>query len=183
MNIERKFATPTKNTFLMKPVRNLLKKTIIKGTWIDPYANNNTLKKIINSNVKIITNDLNPEFKTDYNLDALDFLKKFNYESIDGVVYDPPYSVRQVAECYKGVGIKVTSEMTRSDFYSNATREIARILKPNGIFIGFGWNSNGIAKRYGFVKDFILLIAHGYHHNDTIVVVQTKKQTSIEVYL
>lgn len=39
-------------------------------------------------------------------MDALDFLKMFDNNSVDGVVYDPPYSVRQVSECYKSVGIE-----------------------------------------------------------------------------
>jgi tRNA G10 N-methylase Trm11 len=180
MIIERKGCPPNKNTFLIKPITKLLKKYIINGIWIDPYANDNTIKKILNNNIKIITNDLNPEFKTDYHLDSLDFLKTFQNNSIDGIVYDPPYSVRQVSECYKNIGKKVTSEMTRNDFYSNVKKEIVRILKVNGKYIGFGWNSNGISKAYGFSKDYILLIAHGAWHNDTIVLVQTKLQNSLD---
>ena len=30
--------------------------------------------------------------------------------------YDPPYSLRQVAECYKSVGIEVTMETTQSSW-------------------------------------------------------------------
>ena len=37
------------------------------GVWINPFANTNKFTTI--------TNDLNPEYNTDYNLDALDFLK------------------------------------------------------------------------------------------------------------
>ena len=32
---------------------------------------------------------------------ALEFLKKFEDKSVDIVLYDPPYSARQVSECYK----------------------------------------------------------------------------------
>ncbi|WP_339061965.1 hypothetical protein LC567_08060 [Fusobacterium animalis] len=59
---------------------------------------------------------MNCEYDTDFHLDALDFIKQFSDNSIDGILYDPPYSPRQVSECYKEFGKKVTSEMTRSTF-------------------------------------------------------------------
>ena len=83
-------------------------------------------------------------------MDALDFLKMFPDSSLDGVLYDPPYSNRQVLECYKGVGLPVDSKTT------------------------YGWNSGGIGKKYGFEITRILLVPHGGHHNDTIVTVERK---------
>jgi hypothetical protein len=140
----------------------------LKSLWIDPFANNT------GSAYVGVTNDLNPEFNTDYNMDALNFLQLFNTNSVDGVLYDPPYSIRQVAECYKGVGVNVTSEMTRSDFYTKHKKEIARIIRPGGKVICFGWNSGGIGKKLGFELTRILLVPHGGTHNDTIVTVEVK---------
>ena len=73
---------------------------------IDPFAND--------SKVAELTNDLSTEFNTDYHMDALDFLKIFKDNSLDGVLYDPPYSNRQVSECYKGVGLPVDNKTTQS---------------------------------------------------------------------
>lgn len=71
----------------------------LKHTWgeviIDPFANNNKLATI--------TNDLDCQYDTNYHLDAYDFLKMFEDNSIDTVLYDPPYSPRQVSECYKKI--------------------------------------------------------------------------------
>lgn len=167
---------PNSRTFIIKPIRELLHNEIENGIWLDPYANESTFKSLMTNkpNVKIIDNDLNPEYNTDYHLDALDFLKIFDNESIDGIVYDPPYSVRQVSECYKGFGKEVTSETTRMTFWSNAKNEISRIIKPKGKVICFGWNSMGVGKNRGFELKKVLLVPHGGSKNDTIVTVEHK---------
>lgn len=166
MRIEREWAMPNKNTFSIKPINKLLKEEITEGMWIDPFANSNKFANI--------TNDLNSEFDTDYHLDALDFLKLFNENSVDGVLYDPPYSPRQVSECYNSVGFNVTQETTRASFWGNQKKEISRIVKPGGKVISFGWNSGGIGEKYGFTIERILLVPHGGHHNDTICTVERK---------
>lgn len=166
IDIQRQWAMPNKNTFDIKPIKELIQSELTDGTWIDPFANQNKLATI--------TNDLNPAYDTDYHMDALDFLKTFQNESVDGVLYDPPYSPRQVTECYQGVGINVTSETTRASFWGNQKKEISRIVKPSGKVITFGWNSGGIGRKYGFEITRILLVPHGGWHNDTICTVEVK---------
>ncbi|MCH1645065.1 adenine-specific DNA methylase [Streptococcus suis] len=168
MFIERLWGFPSKNTFSIKPIAELLNQEVNDGLWIDPFANN--------SKLATITNDLNEEFDTDYHMDALDFLKMFGDGSVDGVLYDPPYSTRQISEVYKGVGLPVTKETTQSTFWTKQKEEVARILKPGGKAISFGWNSCGIGKKHNFEIVRILLVSHGGHHNDTIVTVEVKKE-------
>lgn len=133
---------------------------------VDAFANN--------SKYGTITNDLNEEYDTDYHLDALDFLKLIDSESADCVLYDPPYSLRQVVECYKGVGREVTQETTQSSWRARHLDEIQRILKPGGKALCFGWNSNGVGKKRGFVLQEILLVSHGGSKNDTICTCEVK---------
>lgn len=171
IKIERIWAMPNKNTFDIKPIKELILEEIDDGTWIDPFANKNKLAKI--------TNDLNHDFDTDYHLDALDFLKLFDEKSIDGILYDPPYSPRQVSECYHNVGINVTNDTTKATFWSNQKKEISRIVKIGGKVITFGWNSGGIGYKYGFEIQRILLVPHGGWHNDTIVTVEIKTHEMI----
>ena len=166
IDIQRRWAMPNKNTFDIKPIKELIQSELTNGTWIDPFVNQNKLASV--------TNDLNPDFDTDYHMDALDFLKTFQNESVDGVLYDPPYSPRQVTECYQGVGMNVTSETTRASFWGNQKKEISRIVKPGGKVITFGWNSGGIGRKYGFEITRILLVPHGGWHNDTICTVEVK---------
>lgn len=164
--IERIWAMPNKNTFEIKPIHDLIVDEITYGIWIDPFANRNKLASI--------TNDLSTEFDTDYHLDALDFLKMFDTDSVDGVLYDPPYSPRQVSECYNNVGYNVTWDTTKASFWGNHKREISRIVKIGGKVITFGWNSGGIGYKYGFEIQKVLLVPHGGWHNDTICTVEIK---------
>ena len=168
MKIERKWSMPNKNTFDIKPIKELLKNEVDNSKlWIDPFANKNK--------IATITNDLNPEYNTTHHMDALEFLKMFDDNSVDGVLYDPPYSPRQVSECYKHVGYNVTQETTRASFWGNHKKEISRIVKPGGKVITFGWNSGGIGMKYGFEIKNILLVPHGGWHNDTICTIEIKK--------
>jgi len=164
--IERSWAMPNKNTFDIKPIAQLIEEELTDGTWIDPFANKNKLATI--------TNDLNAGFNTDYHVDALDFFKMFDDYSIDGVLYDPPYSPRQVSECYNDVGYNVTWDTTKASFWGNHKREISRIVKVGGKVVTFGWNSGGIGNKYGFEIKRILMVPHGGWHNDTICTVEIK---------
>ena len=167
MIIKRTWAMPNSNTFEIKAIRNLIYKYIKPDYYsIDPFANKSRIAKI--------TNDLNPEMKCDYSMDALDFMMQFNNNSIDFLLYDPPYSLRQVSECYKNVGIEVTTETTQSNWRSKHINEISRIMKQGGIVMCFGWNSAGIGKTRDFNIIEILMVSHGGSHNDTIVTVEKK---------
>jgi len=167
IRIERVWSMPNKNTFEIPPIKKLLSEEVDLGKyWIDPFANRNKIASV--------TNDLNEEFDTDYHMDALDFLRMFDDESVDGVLYDPPYSPRQVSECYNDVGYNVTWDTTKASFWGNHKREISRIVKIGGKVITFGWNSGGIGYKYGFEIQRILLVPHGGWHNDTICTVEIK---------
>lgn len=172
MKIERIWGYPSKNTFSIKPIAKLLSEEVVDGLWIDPFANN--------AKIATITNDLNTEFDTDYHLDALEFLKMFPDSSVDGILYDPPYSTRQISEVYKGVGLPVNRETTQSTFWLKQKKEIARIVKIGGKVISFGWNSGVVGKKNGFKVIRVLLVPHGGHHNDTIVTIEEKIREVIE---
>lgn len=173
MKINRAWSMPNKNTFTIKPIKELievyigeLKKENPNSIIIDPFANNSKLANI--------TNDLNPEFDTNYNMDALDFLKLFKEGSVDMILYDPPFSPRQVSECYRALGKTVNMKTTQASYWSNQKKEISRIIKKDGVVITCSWNSGGMGKKYGFEIIEILLVPHGGWHNDTIVVVDKK---------
>lgn len=165
MIIDRFWSMPSKNTFEMKPALDLILRYRY-GLTIDPFANRSRLADI--------TNDIDPQYDTDYHLDAEYFLRCFSDESIDTVLYDPPFSSRQVSESYRKLGMTVNMETTQNSYWRKQKEQISRIVKPQGIVISFGWNSGGIGMKYGFEKLHIRLIAHGGNHNDTIVTVERK---------
>lgn len=167
MKITRSWAMPNKNTFEIAPIKDLLERYISPfDEVIDPFANN--------CEWGTITNDLDPQYETDYHMDATDFLKMLPEQCADVVLYDPPFSPRQVMECYKKLGMSVNMETTQASYWSKQKEQIARIIKPNGIVITCGWNSGGIGKKHGFEIVEILLVAHGGWHNDTIITVERK---------
>lgn len=154
MKINRIWAMPNSRTFSIKPIKELIDRNIAGKT---------------------VTNDIDPSCEADFHMDATDFLKSFSDESVDAVLYDPPYSPRQVSECYKKLGKTVNMETTQAAYWSKQKEQIGRIVKNGGIVITCGWNSGGIGKKYGFEIVEILLVPHGGWHNDTIVTVEVKK--------
>lgn len=161
---------PNSKTFQIKPIKEFVEKYVNQSKVIvDPFANE--------CKYGTITNDLNPNFDTTYHLDALDFLKLIETESCDLVIYDPPYSLRQVKECYEGVGVTVTAEHTKSSWRAKHLDEIQRILKPNGIALCFGWNTNGVGKTRGFEINEVLVVPHGGSKNDTLCTAERKLLT------
>lgn len=176
LRIERAWAMPSKNTFTVPPIKAFVQEEMGEGLWIDPFS--------CGCRIAQVTNDLNPEVDADFHMDALDFLKQFDDESVDGVLYDPPYSPRQVAECYEGVGREVTMETTQASFWARHKSEMARIVKRGGRVLAFGWNSGGVGKKYGFEMTRVLLVAHGGAHNDTICTSEYKfghAQTTLDL--
>jgi len=94
---------------------------------------------------------------------------------MDVILFDPPYSPRQVSECYKKLGKTVNMQTTQASYWGNMKKEISRILTPEGVCITFGWNSGGIGKKHGMHIEEVLMVAHGGWHNDTICTVEVKK--------
>jgi hypothetical protein len=150
LTISRKWAMPNLMTFTIKPISEIIIKYKKEGLWLDP-------------------------FPYPYKEDAMKYLSKFTNESVDGVLFDPPYSPRQLKECYQSQGMVLHD--TKSSVWADWKDEIARVIKPNGLCLSFGWSSNGIGKSRGFEIIEILLVAHGGNHNDTIVVVERKTKT------
>lgn len=173
MEIKRKWAMPNSNTFLIKPINELVTRYCVGLNTIDPFARNSKIAKF--------TNDIDPKTSAEYHLNALDFLKTFHDDFADCILFDPPYSPSQVSECYKSVGLSCNMQDTSAAFWGNLKKEIARVLKINGICLTFGWCSNGIGKKYNFEIIEILLVAHGGWHNDTICTVEKKLDKSLEV--
>lgn len=160
---------PSSATFTMKPVKELIARYNNDDLFsIDPFARGACLAKV--------TNDLDTDFDCDYHMDALEFLQTFEDNSVDLVLFDPPYSPRQVSECYKKMGMTVNIQTTQASFWTKLKTEVARVVKVGGTVISFGWNSGGIGKKNNFEIVEILLVPHGGAHNDTICTVEVKRE-------
>jgi len=166
IKMNRVWAMPNKNTFIIKPIALLLKKYDVGCSWIDPFAGNYSMAGY--------TNDLNPETNAKSHMDAIEYLQNMT-GLFDGGLFDPPCSLRQTMECYKGFGaINIDKKWVTTKFYSDIKDELAKKIVYNGLSISFGRNSIRLGKTRGFELIEILLVSHGRQHNDTIVTVERK---------
>jgi len=163
MNILYEWAMPNKNTFSIKPIGDFI---IKKGLTIDPFANRK-------HKYADITNDIDSKKDVDSHMCGLQFLKTFDDNSVQCLLLDPPYSLRQLKEVYSGIGENLSYEHTTT-FFRDVKNEISRIMKKGGIVYSFGWSSVGMGSNRGFEKTDILLVCHGGYHHDTIVVKEVK---------
>lgn len=164
IKFSRIWSMPNRETFKMKPVADLLWSYVGDGIgWIDPFAGDNSPAEY--------TNDLNFAAKATYHLHAIEFVQQMDVV-LNGAIFDPPYSPRQVKESYSSIGLKPTKEDCQS--FASVKDALAAKLDKDGLAICFGWNSNGFGKSRGFELIEVLLVAHGGNHNDTIVTVERK---------
>lgn len=180
----RVWAMPNHQTFKIPAIKRLLDRYVVanrwrkKGEdWADPFCGDNSpaWRK----------NDHNPERggPAAKHMEALEFVKDLKriysvrphtMSKLVGVLFDPPYSFRQISEHYKQLGQKATKRDTSMAFYEKVKSELADLVETGGYAISFGWNTNGFGITRGFRIVEILMVAHGGSKNDTIVVVEQK---------
>lgn len=166
MRVERVWAMPHKFTFRVKPIAALLQEEMddhALAPWADPFAGE--------TSPAYYTNDADESRPAMFHKDGLDFLKDFEGDQLHGVLFDPPYSTEQALRKYTPIQGGTAG---RAEYWARCKDEIARIVRPGGKAICFGWDSTGIGKTRGFDLERVLLVCHGACHNDTIVTVETK---------
>ena len=119
IRIDRVWSMPSAWTFTIKPIGELLARYVPAGgkDWIDPFAGNNSPAEI--------TNDHNPDRKATYHLEAMEFALQLPRNDYVGVLFDPPYSYRQVSEHYKAIGKKATQKDTSTQFFNRVLNPLA----------------------------------------------------------
>lgn len=172
MKFSRTWAMPNRSTFSIPPIREFVQR------WINPDYKQPTIvvDPFYGSNLFTVdcSNDLNPNIKADFHLDAEEFLRN-HAPMFDVLLFDPPYSPRQISECYKNIGLPVTMQTTQNAVLYSRVREVALTkANPNSVVLSFGWNSVGMGKKRGFEIGEILLVCHGGAHNDTICLAERK---------
>lgn len=162
----REWDMPAAETFSVPAIRNFVRRYLMHSKLsADPFARN--------SRFATYRNDLNPETAAESHIDAEAFLKTLP-SKVDLVLFDPPYSPRQISEVYKSIGLEVGMKETQSAaLYSRVRDAIPEaLIGPGAIVLSFGWNSVGMGKARGFELIEILLVCHGGAHNDTICIAE-----------
>lgn len=171
--MRRVWAMPAADTFDVPPIGALVRK-YLHGVSVDPFARNKRWATH--------TNDLNPETRAEHHMQAPTFLAMLADQGVsaDVVLFDPPYSPRQVAECYAGIGVKATKADTQTAaLYAACRREIRRLCKRGSVVLSFGWNTCGMGP--GFRAEELLIVCHGSAHNDTLCLVERMHEEQMEL--
>lgn len=177
MKFKRVFALPNPETFSIPPIASFVQSFLrLSKVSVDPFARNRQWFTH--------TNDLDPNTSAQHHLDAEQFLLLLRQQGVtaDLGVFDPPYSPRQISECYKSIGLKATGEDTQNArLYKRVRDAMDVLLIPGGLVLSFGWNSNGMGIGRGYDLLAVLLVAHGGAHNDTICLLEQKRLAPMEL--
>lgn len=158
------WAMPNRWTFQILPIKRFLERWL-EGCEIivDPFCGTSTLATH--------RNDLGQG-----GLDAEEYCLSLMPELeglADAILFDPPYSPRQIAECYRSIGKECSTRDTQNAaLYGRVRKALAPLLRSGGIALSFGWQSSGFGKAWP--TEEIMLVQHGGAHNDTICVSQRK---------
>ena len=169
MKFTRFWAMPSSETFDVPPIGEFVKKYLSDSKIsVDPFARNKRWATF--------TNDLNPATDAEYHMDALEFIEMLKVQGVvaDLAIFDPPYSARQVAECYQQVGRITTTEDTQGKSWADWKSAIAQIVPVGGIVLSFGWNTVGMGKKHNFQILEIMAVCHGGVHNDTLCMAEVR---------
>ena len=166
----RQWAMPSADTFSVKPIGDFVGRWLPKGSIsADPFARN--------SKLATYRNDLNPQTSARWHMQAVDFLIMLADcgVEVDVLILDPPYSPRQITECYAASGLKASMQDTQSARLYRRVRDAGdALLKPGGVVLSFGWNTVGMGKSRGYSLAEVMLVCHGGAHNDTICLAERK---------
>jgi hypothetical protein len=166
---DRVWAMPNGDTFTVPPIGAFVRKYLDKAAVsVDPFARNKRWATH--------TNDLNPETAAEHHLDSIAFLELMVARGVhaDLVIFDPPYSPRQIKECYDSVGIKMGALDAMRTNWMRERDLIAKMQRPGDVVLSFGWNSMGMGKKRGYAITEGLMVCHGVGHNDTLCMAERK---------
>jgi hypothetical protein len=168
---------PSSDTFSVPPIGAFVRKYLSRSAVsVDPFARNNAWATH--------TNDLSPDTQAHHHMDAEEFLLMLGKQGIraDLALFDPPYSPRQISECYNQVGRRVGMKETQSALlYQRVRNALADVLTQDAVVLSFGWNTVGMGQRHGFRIVEILLCCHGGAHNDTICMAEERAQFALQL--
>lgn len=169
IKFSRVWAMASPDTFSCEPIGSFVQKYLLKSKIsVDPFARN--------CQWATHTNDLNPDTKAMWHMEAADFLAEMEKDGTqyDLGFFDPPYSLTQVTRSYNDIGLKFKGAENPTGGFPKVRGLLAELIMPLGFCLSFGWNSCGLGKGLGFEIVEILMVCHGGNKNDTICIAEQK---------
>lgn len=164
-------------TYLQQPLNRYTFKAPKTKAWVEKQCQGKTVLNLFAGPTRLdrcieVTNDLDTNFKTHLNMDALDCVKERieSHASYEVVLLDPPYSYRKSMEKYNG---------NLNSCFKQILDLLPEILTLNGWVITFGYHSRVMSGKRGFAVREICLISHGGAQHDTIATVEERIKEAI----
>jgi len=145
--------------------------------WVEKKSSGKVLNLFagkVKLNLNEIRNDIDKKMNAEFNMDALDFVEKWNGKKFDTIILDPPYSYRKSMEMYKG---------NLNSRFKRIADEIPRILKAHGVVISFGYHSSFMGNIRGYKLKELCVFAHGGAQHCTIAIIEQRMNPRITNYL
>jgi len=172
-------------------IRKIINKYIRKianrhldGKWlaIDPFAR----ESFTLAHPNFITNDLNPVYETNYNLEFNEFADRLaeDFQSLvfQLVIFDPPYNLTLLKKHYDGIGKDLRRWQTHN-MWGIGKDIIARQMDLGSYVISLGYHTHGFGLQRGFQKEAIYVF-ETYGREDQynlFVTVEKKVQTTLDL--
>ncbi len=179
MQFEVTWAMPNKATFSIPPIKKFIDKWIPDKdvVIVDPFRGE--------SDIGNLTNDIR-----ETRIDSLVWLKSIPAGIADVVLFDPPYTPRQLKECYNSLGLSLHD--TTAGYWARLRDEVVRISHKGTIVLSFGYGASHIGTKRGYdIEEGLivlqtekqgefdivdgLMILHGSLHNATICMAEVKR--------
>jgi len=182
-------AEPTSIPKIRKIINKYIKKVSARnlhGEWIgiDPFAR----EAFTLHHPNFITNDLNPEFNTHYNLEFLEFADclntkpYFKHKEFQLVIFDPPYNLTLLKKHYDGIGKDLKRWQTWS-MWGEGKDILARKMELGSYVISLGYHTHGFGLQRGFEK-IAMYVFETYSREDQynlFVTVEQKTQSTLDL--
>lgn len=176
---------PFSNPHVRKVLDSVMSKVMYEtqGTalFCDPFARESFTTVLDNC----ITNDLNPEFNCDFNLEFKEFAYTIQERGhvLDLVFFDPPYSLTQLKKQYDGIGKDLELWQTKN-MWKEGKDTLATMMPTGSYVISLGWNANGFGSKRGFEKTEIHLFEQQAREEQftLFVIVEKKVQRTLKEF-
>lgn len=175
---------PFSNPHIKKIIDRVIRIATINNNYqtislCDPFA-----RMSFTTNLQgAITNDLNEMMPTNYHLEFKDFSELMfeQQQEFDVVLFDPPYSLRQLKEQYDGIGKDLELWQTQN-MWKAGKDLLSKCVKPGGYVVSLGWTTSGFGKKRGFAKKEVHVFEQVAREDrySLLLTVERKVQTTLD---
>lgn len=121
---------------------------------------------------EIVRNDLNPDRDADYHIDVASIATRFDSQSFDTVVFDPPFDQAQAEEHYESMHDRQRGP---------SRRKLAGLVQPGGVFVECGWNMHSPGEFDGWRREEVHIFRRGPSYQPVFLTADRRESRQSEL--